>query len=265
MESIGTYGTLYVVSAVLGFGYMAFAMALGQLHEAGHDTGFGDGGGHGAGHDFGGHDAGHDFGGDGGSHDFGDGGHDAGGADAGHDAGGADAGHAEGSGTGHDAVTQQAAQLTKVTGVHSPVRTQVHWTMRVMSIVSPMSMSLFLAFFGLVGMAIYKLGPISLIPAIAAGVIMRQVGQYALRTFVRASHVSTASKVEDAIGHSAEVSVSIQPGRTGEITYVLGSKRYNMPAKSQQEESEFKRGAKVLICDIKNGVVFVEPWTELTI
>ena len=113
-------------------------------------------------------------------------------------------------------------------------------------------------------MAIFKLGLVSLVPAVAVGLIMRNAIMMLLRWFVRQSHVSTTSRVEEAIGHAAEVCVSIQPGRTGEVTYVLGSKRYNMPAKSAIAESEYKRGAKVMIADVREGVVFVDPWQELT-
>jgi hypothetical protein len=114
-------------------------------------------------------------------------------------------------------------------------------------------------------MAIFKLGALSLVPAIAVGLIMRNATMMLLRWFVSQSHVSTTSRVEEAIGHAAEVCVSIQPGRTGEVTYVLGSKRYNMPAKSAVAENEYKRGAKVMIADVREGVVFVDPWQELTI
>jgi len=126
-------------------------------------------------------------------------------------------------------------------------------------------MAIFLAFFGLIGLATFKLGALSLVPAIATGLVMRNVVMFMLRWFVRQSHVSTTSRVEECIGHAAEVCVSIQPGRTGEVTYVLGSKRYNMPAKMIAAEGEYKRGSKVLISDVKDGVVLVDPWKELTI
>jgi len=247
VESLGTFGTLYVVSAVLGFGYMIFSMVSGHI---GHDAGA-DGGDHGALADTGAHhilDHGH------GLHDTGAHGH------LGHDNGAHDAGHGHGS----DDPTAQLREVSKVTNLdHGRNKTPV--LLRVMSWISPASMAIFLAFFGITGMAIFKLGALSLVPAIAVGLLMRNVTMYMLRWFVRQSHVSTTSRVEECIGHAAEVCVSIQPGRTGEITYVLGSKRYNMPAKSNASETEYKRGSKVLIADVREGVVFVDPWQELTI
>ncbi|HEY9784766.1 MAG TPA: hypothetical protein V6D17_05125, partial [Candidatus Obscuribacterales bacterium] len=159
----------------------------------------------------------------------------------------------------------QLHQLTKVTGAHAYVRRQgPDWTMKVMAVFSPLSISVFLAFFGLTGFCLQRfIGPFAIVPALIAGLVMRKVTTALIRAFVVRSHVSTASKVEEAIGHEAEVCVSIQPGRTGEVTYVLGSKRYNMPAKCVKDESEYKRGSKVLITDIRNGVVMVEPWQEL--
>lgn len=254
MESLGTFGTLYVVSSVLGFGYMIFSMVSGQI---GHDAG-GEHGDHGAldgGHDTGAHQLlghhGHAAYDAGGGH--GHGGHDHGGHDHG--------GHEQGS----DDPATQLKEISKVTNVSAHGRNQTPVLLRVMSWISPASMAIFLAFFGLTGMAIFKLGFISLVPAIVVGLIMRNTMMFFLRWFVSQSHVSTTSRVEEAIGHEAEVCVSIQPGRTGEVTYVLGSKRYNMPAKSNAAESVFKRGAKVMIADVREGVVFVDEWQGLTI
>lgn len=249
MESLGTFGTLYVVSSVLGFGYMIFSMVSGHI---GHDAG-GEHGDHGA---FDGHETG--------AHHLLGHGHDTGAhAQIGHSHAGHEGGHGTGHGHGDDPATQ-LKEMSKVTNLDQG-RARTPILLRVMSWVSPASMAIFLAFFGITGMAIFKLGALSLVPAIAVGLLMRNVTMFMLRWFVRQSHVSTTSRVEECIGHAAEVCVSIQPGRTGEITYVLGSKRYNMPAKSSAAENEYKRGSKVLISDVRDGVVFVDPWQELTI
>jgi len=278
VESLGTFGTLYVVSAVLGFGYMIFSMVSGHI---GHDAG----GEHGAHEGFGGHDTGahhiighgHAVGHDTGVHGHvghGHAGHDTGGQSAGHghgqaghgQAGHGQAGHGQGGHDhGSDDPSNQLKEISKVTNMDANRTQQTPILLRIMSWISPASMAIFLAFFGITGMAIFKLGALSLVPAIAVGLIMRNVTMMLLRWFIRQSHVSTTSRVEECIGTSAEVCVSIQPGRTGEITYVLGSKRYNMPAKSNAPESVYKRGARVMISDVRDGVVFVEPWQELTI
>lgn len=262
MESLGTFGTLYVVSAVLGFGYMIFSMVSGQI---GHDAG-GEHGDHGAldGHDTGAHNllghghAGHETGAHAQVGGHGHAGHEHGGHEhGGHEHGGHD--------HGADDPATQLKEVSKVTNVSAHGRNQTPVLLRVMSWISPASMAIFLAFFGLTGMAIFKLGIISLVPAVVVGLIMRNTMMFLLRWFVSQSHVSTTSRVEEAIGHEAEVCVSIQPGRTGEVTYVLGSKRYNMPAKSNVAESVYKRGAKVMIADVREGVVFVDEWQGLTI
>lgn len=246
METLGTFGTVYVVSAVLGFGYMIFSMVSGQIgHDAGGDCDHGAFDGHATGahqllsHN---HGAGHDTG-------------------AHAQIGQSHSGHGHG---GDDAATQ-LKEISKAASVDVQSRSQAPMLLRVMSWISPASMAIFLAFFGITGMAVYKLQALSLVPAILVGLIMRNATMMMLRWFVRQSHVSTTSRVEEAIGHLAEVCVSIQPGRTGEVTYVLGSKRYNMPAKSNEKESEYKRGSKVMIADVRDGVVFVDPWRELTI
>lgn len=235
VESLGTYGTLYVMSTALGFGYMIFSMAIGHF---GADAG-GDGGDGGMGDHVGHIGHGH--------------------ADV--------AGHGHGSDShGHDdAGTNQLKVLSKTGNMDIHVRQRTPFLMRFMSWMSPTSMAIFLGFFGVTGLTLYKLGLISLVPAILAGLLMRNVTMLMLRWFVKNSHVSTTSRVEEAIGYEAEVCVSIQPGRTGEVTYVLGSKRYNMPAKSETADLIYKRGSKVMISDVRDGVVFVQPWQEITI
>ncbi|MBC7999173.1 MAG: hypothetical protein IAF58_14585, partial [Leptolyngbya sp.] len=231
---------------------MIFSMAVGHF---GSDAG----GHHGGAHDaFDGHVHGLLGHGGHGAHGFGDhGGH---GGHSGHES------HGHGSNNGHDdAPTDQLKALSKTGNIDIHTRQKTSLLMLFMSWASPTSMAIFLGFFGVTGMAIYKLGLISLIPAILAGFIMRNVTMMMLRWFVQHSHVSTTTRVEEAIGYEALVCVSIQPGKTGEITYVLGSKRYNMPAKSETADHEFKRGSKVMISDIREGVVFVQPWQEITI
>ena len=64
------------------------------------------------------------------------------------------------------------------------------------------------------------------------------------------------------IGHMAEVTVPIVEGRTGEIMYIVQSKRFNSPARAAAASMEIKKGAKVMICDVSSQYTTVEPWTE---
>ncbi len=258
MESLGTFGTVYVVSAVLGFGYMIFSMVSGQI---GHDAG-GEGGDHGA---LGGHDTG--------SHPLLGHGH------AGHETGA----HAQLGGHGHAGPRTRwtwawrARSKRRRSGNSTERNFQSHQYVRA----QPPPNACVAA-----SNVLDKPRFDGDIPGVFR---LNRNGNFQVRhyqfsacghcRFDHAQHddVSSAdglsanhtcpltSRVEEAIGHEAEVCVSIQPGRTGEVTYVLGSKRYNMPAKSNVAESVYKRGAKVMIADVREGVVFVDEWQGLTI
>jgi hypothetical protein len=76
-------------------------------------------------------------------------------------------------------------------------------------------------------------------------------------------NVSSVVRVNELIGHPAEVLIPIQKGRVGEVTYISGSTRLQAPAKPATPDMEFKRGAKVMISDIKDGFVYVEPWDDI--
>ena len=106
------------------------------------------------------------------------------------------------------------------------------------------------------------LGIVSLVPSIIVGliavVVMRNVFSYLTAKL----NVSNTLKSTDAIGHVAEVSASITEGGTGEVTYVIGTTRFNAAAKSASTKEPIKRGAKVMIVEREGHLVFVEPYQE---
>lgn len=65
-------------------------------------------------------------------------------------------------------------------------------------------------------------------------------------------------KINDALGATAEVILSIPCGGTGEVVLVLGKTRKNYPAKASNPELSFERGAKVRIVDIASCTMYVE-------
>jgi len=73
---------------------------------------------------------------------------------------------------------------------------------------------------------------------------------------------SSAATENDLIGHMAEVTVPITIGRTGEVTYIVSSKRYTSPARAKNPELEIPKGTKVIIYDHLEKYVLVELWTD---
>jgi membrane protein implicated in regulation of membrane protease activity len=132
------------------------------------------------------------------------------------------------------------------------------------SLLSPMTISMFSAFFGITGLFVGKvfpfLGPFTLVPAIAAGVIVTALLMQAFSWLFAKSNVSTNARIDDLIGQAGEVCVPINQGRKGEITCVMGSKRYNYPAIAAK--AAIAKGSRVIISDYKDGVVTVEPWED---
>jgi membrane protein implicated in regulation of membrane protease activity len=130
-----------------------------------------------------------------------------------------------------------------------------------------MTISIFSAFFGLTGLICNRLFPalgyITLIPAIAAGMIVSVVLMRLSSWAFEKCNVSSNAKTEDLVGQIAQVCVPIKEGRKGEITCDMGSKRYNYPAVAGS--FSLPSGSKVIISDFVDGIVTVEPFEDFTL
>jgi membrane protein implicated in regulation of membrane protease activity len=135
------------------------------------------------------------------------------------------------------------------------------------TLLSPMTISTFSAFFGLTGLFVGKLfpfvGAFSLIPATAMGILVSSLLMTLFSWLFAKTHVSTNARIDELVGQVGEVSVPIKEGRTGEITCVMGSKRYNYPAVAGS--IILPAGTQVMISNFENGVVTVEPWENMVL
>ncbi len=134
----------------------------------------------------------------------------------------------------------------------------------VVAMLSPMTMSMFLTFFGLTGLIVSSvagfLGPLT---ALVAGIIGLIVTSFILRSMSSMSKkllVTSAAKPQDMIGQVAKVTVSIEAGGIGRIVYSMLGMRCTAMAKSAQKDSIFKTGSTVIISDFQNRVAIVEDW-----
>jgi len=127
-----------------------------------------------------------------------------------------------------------------------------------------MSISIFLAFFGLAGYATGYLLPwlnfLTLIPAVIAGFAMINVFKAGIRAMMRYGTSSSHIRTDEIVGHIAEVLIPIAENRPGEVTYVIQSKIYNSAARSKG--IAIKKGTKVMIIETDGPTVFVEPYKE---
>jgi hypothetical protein len=150
------------------------------------------------------------------------------------------------------------------TGAHALVSKHsdrnIYFTL--LRVFSPMSISVFIGFFGVVGMCFRAMVPgisfLSLIPAVIAGIVAINV-MNAIMTWATAKlTASSLVSEQQSIGQIAEVNTPIKDGRTGEVTYVVGLTRFNAPAKPATDGVDFERGSRVVIVDRSGPVVLVE-------
>lgn len=262
MIPLGALGQIYLVCATIGVGFMALSFFMGQLGHTG------DGGGLGQGFDADGSGvpAGHDFGDDGGA------GHhvDAAGQEGStdhhlvHSSSTSSATHGTSHPVGIKFGGQTIAQVPAILPLHHRIANTIGGT--IFSFLSPMSLAITLAFFGLTGLALGFitpwLGVLTIVPAIIAGLMVSALFKLLLRWMIRNMEVSTAAKINELVGQTAKVNIPIGGGRLGEVTYVVGSKRYNSAAQPAKSGMSFQRGAKVMIVEVKDHVVSVEPVTD---
>jgi membrane protein implicated in regulation of membrane protease activity len=240
-------GQLYLLCTVLGWGFIIATFALGQF---GHGHGIhADGAAHAAGH--GGGHAGH----------AGHAGHIDGAGHAGHGHMDGHGGH--GSHAGHEGGPDEAH--TAVNHVVKSRDNQLYFTL--LGIFSPLTVSVFIGFFGSVGFITWHLahwlGYITLIPAIISGIVATNLIKHLTSVIVSKLAASSLTKMHEGVGRIAQVNTPIQNGRIGEVSYVIGHTRVNASAKPAHDGEEFARGAKVMIVETDGPVVFVEAARDI--
>jgi membrane protein implicated in regulation of membrane protease activity len=264
MMSLGILGQIYLVSMLVGGGFIAVNIFMGNISDGGDDGGAGSGS-----DDFGGGSG--DSGG--GGHDFNAGGDGGGGDGAGADRGGDDFG---GGGNNIKLITPNIARMNLMHGAQSRAHHQLQMKGHssgapyifgrvggfFLSLLSPMALAMFLTFFGVFGLMFERMMPwlgfLTLIPAVLISLAISNLFKFAVRWLIVHGNVSTEAKAEDSVGQVGEIITPIKEGRVGEVTYVMGSKRYHAAARANKEGLEFKRGSKVIITEIKDHVVFVD-------
>ncbi len=282
---------IYIVCSAIGSLFLVMCAFMGATHHGGggHSGSHvsGGGGGHaGIGHGGGGHTAiGHGGSGHtaighsaGGGHGTAAGHSAAGSSAAGHSAAGhsgtssgthSAGGHGSTNAGANELLQIQSAQLQASTGpFHAPSREEEKGgpVEALLSALNPTILTTFLAFFGLTGLFFISSFPIlgwtTLVPAFIGGFVSVKVVTSVMNAAFARMFSSSAATENDLIGHMAEVTVPITIGRTGEVTYIVSSKRYTSPARARNPELEIPKGTKVIIYDHPEKYVLVELWTD---
>ncbi len=238
------FAQVYVIAFFIGSGFIILSFFLGHMHDG--DSGHGDGG-H-AGHlDMHGHDP-----------------HVGHGDHAGH--GGHDPAHSQ---SDHDTHSQSRSHQSHGTSAQDQGDVLSSVGKLAFSLLSPMTMSLFLMFFGVVGYFSLKLFPaisfISLIPALLAGIIAVKVFKRLISLMM--SKLSGATQISEwaAVGQEAEVLSTIKNGNVGEISYIVGNKLHNGIARCSDKEIHIEKGSKVIITDLDGSTAIVEPQKDFSV
>jgi hypothetical protein len=151
--------------------------------------------------------------------------------------------------------------------LHDPPRHLSSFVKVVLRILSPFSIALFLAFFGVIGLMSERvfpaLGDYTALIALALGWILSRQVLYGMTWITSRMFVTTVPKTEEIIGQVAEVCLPISAGSLGEVTYKVHSTHLNTPARAAQPDQDFQRGAKVMIKDLRDNIAYVEPLKDL--
>lgn len=126
---------------------------------------------------------------------------------------------------------------------------------------NPTSVAIMLSMGGVVGFLCLQINSIprvlSLPIAVVIGLIVRKIFFAVLEKFSEIATVSTAVRTETAIGGEATVCLPFSSGKTGEVFYEIGGKRFNSAARSHDGNASFVRGQTVWVTDIQDGVFIV--------
>lgn len=187
-----------------------------------------------------------------------------GGGGCGGDPGGGDTASGGDADGGSVDVSDVSTELTRTAqaGLTMPAK-RINFVLLLLKLLSPSTIASFMFFFGCAGIILLRLapaiGPASLLPAVVAGVIGYRLLSSLTSMMTRRMHVSSSYTHEQVIGLQAEITVPIPAKGLGEVTYAASGIRDTAPARALQPQQTFRKGQRVLLSDVRDGVFYVEP------
>ncbi len=135
-----------------------------------------------------------------------------------------------------------------------------------LTILSPMTMAIFLAFFGLSGIisivACPWLSVWSIIPALLFAIIVTRISLSAMAWMTMKLNVSNVARSSDLIGLQGKVLIPIEPDETGQITFAVKGIRRKSAARAMRPDINLAAGQRIIIVDMTDKVAIVEPWSD---
>ena len=131
---------------------------------------------------------------------------------------------------------------------------------------NPMSIAVFLAWFGGTGYLLVHLRHIWVLAGLAFSTLAGLIGAGVVVIFATKylmAHESSLDPMDfEMVGVLGKVSGSIRRRGTGEIIFVQEGARKACAARSEDDE-EVGRGEEVVVTRFENGVAYVRRWNEL--
>jgi len=143
-------------------------------------------------------------------------------------------------------------------GGHSPGGDVGGESMPTISPLSPVTVATFATAFGGTGMVLDRIGfPgfLSVLVATAGGGMIAAAVFYLFYRVFRVTQSTSGVSARQAIGREAEVIVTIPEKGVGEIAYVLGGRRFNASARTEDGSGLHSRSAAVIVG--RTGAVLV--------
>jgi hypothetical protein len=137
----------------------------------------------------------------------------------------------------------------------------------IMTLFSPATLAAFAVWFGACGLLAWRLLPAlpveyTLAVAVVGGLLGTKLTLHMMGLMVSRMYSSASFRKDSLIGYEAEVTVSLEAGRTGEIACVARGPSYTISARCLRPDESFKRGDRVIISDIRDDIAYVEAWPE---
>ncbi|MGZ4831040.1 MAG: hypothetical protein ACXV78_15475 [Candidatus Angelobacter sp.] len=131
---------------------------------------------------------------------------------------------------------------------------------------NPMTIAVFLAWFGGTGYLLVHLRHIWILAGLAFSTFSGLVGAGAVFVFATKYFMAHESSLDpmdfEMVGVLGKVSGSIRSRGTGEIIFVQEGARKACAARSEQGD-EIRRGEEVVVTRFDQGVAYVRRWSEL--
>ena len=143
-------------------------------------------------------------------------------------------------------------------GGQGPVGEAGGESMPTLSPLSPVTIATFITAFGGTGMVLHRVGLpgfMSVPLAVGSGGLLAAAVFYLFYRVFRLTQSTSGVSARHAIGRPAEVIVTIPEKGVGEIAYVLGGRRFNSPARTEDGSGLPSRSAVVIVS--RAGAVLV--------